>query len=388
MKKLGLYIHIPFCISKCQYCDFYSVPTRTGVPDEYLEALYAQIAEYGLQSSGYAVDTVFLGGGTPSLLNEKQLNSLFKQIYRSFNVKKQAEVTMEANPGTVDKKKLKAAKGAGINRLSLGAQSFCSCDLTVCGRIHSVNDNLRAVTDARDAGFDNINLDIMYGLPNQTMAEVVQSLGTAFKLGVEHISFYGLKLEEGTPFYNMREQLSLPGEDAESEMYFVSRELMQQNGYYQYEISNFAKKDRFCRHNIKYWNCDEYLGIGPSAHSYFAGKRFSFKKDLKLYIESFSDKPGVSETIVDEMIDIPQSARVAEYVMLRFRLCDGIDCDQFYKLFGRDFDRLYYQKISPYISSGHILRTAKGYAFSPNGMYVSNYILSRIIDFDMNIPGI
>lgn len=387
MKKLGLYIHIPYCLRKCNYCDFYSQATNTGVPDEYLAALSRQIEEYGLQTSEYAVDTVFIGGGTPSLMDEKQINTLFRQLYRSFKVTTKAEVTIEANPGTVDRKKLKAFKKAGINRLSLGAQSFCTQDLAVCGRVHDVGDNIRAVQDARAEGFDNINLDIMYGLPDQSMAEVVTSLGNVFKLGVEHISFYGLKLEEGTPFYNMQNELSFPSEDSESEMYFVSRELMAQNGYYQYEISNFAKKDKYCRHNIKYWNGEEYLGIGPASHSYFAGKRFSFKKDTQLFIDSFSDKP-CSDTIIDEMIDIPRSARVAEYVMLRFRLTDGVDCETFYKLFGRDFDKLYYTKLQPYISSGHVKRTEKGYAFTPQGMYVSNYILSRIIDFDMNIPGV
>lgn len=387
MKKLGLYIHIPYCLKKCHYCDFYSEPTSSGVPDEYLQALFRQIEEYGLQTSEYSVDTVFIGGGTPSLMDEKQINSLFRQLYRSFKVTTKAEVTIEANPGTVDAKKLKAFRKAGINRLSLGAQSFCSQDLSVCGRVHDVNDNIRAVTDARSVGFDNINLDIMYGLPNQTMAEVVTSLGNAFKLGVEHISFYGLKLEEGTPFFAMRDELAFPNEDSESEMYFVSRELMAQNGYYQYEISNFSKKNKYCRHNVKYWNSEEYLGIGPAAHSYFAGKRFSFKKDTALFIDSFSDKP-CEDTIIDEMIDIPRSAHVAEYVMLRFRLSDGVDCEAFSKLFGRDFDKIYYEKIRPYINSGHIMRTKKGYAFTPQGMYVSNYILSRIIDFDMNIPGI
>ena len=386
MKKLGLYIHIPFCLSKCKYCDFYSLPTTSGVSDEYLDALAKQIEEYGLQTTAYTVDSIFVGGGTPSLMSEKQIQTLFKRIYRAFKVTKDAEVTVEANPGTIDIKKLKAFKKAGVGRLSLGAQSFCSQDLAVCGRAHRVEDNIRAVVDARNAGFDNINLDIMYGLPNQTMAEVVQSLGNAFKLGVEHISFYGLKLEEGTPFWLDRDNLKLPSEDSESEMYFVSRELMLQNGYYQYEISNFAKKDRYCRHNVKYWNGDEYLGLGPAAHSYFAGKRFSFKKDIDLYIRSFSDSYE-GESIVDEMIDIPRSARIAEYVMLRFRLTDGVDCEKFYKLFGRDFDKIYYQKIMPYINSGHIVRTKKGYAFSPEGMYVSNYILSRIIDFDMTIPG-
>jgi len=386
MKKLGLYIHIPYCLKKCNYCDFYSVPTTSGVPDEYLSALFQHMSEYSLQTSEYTVDTVFIGGGTPSLLDERQINTLFKTVYQSFNVAKKAEVTVEANPGTVDKKKLKALKKAGVNRLSLGTQSFCDCDLKVCGRVHDVRENIEAFKTARAVGFDNISMDIMFGLPNQTMNELVTTLGTVFKLSPEHISFYGLKLEEGTPFYEQQNNLALPNEDSESEMYFVSRELLHQNGYCQYEISNFSKKDKYCRHNVKYWNGDEYLGMGPAAHSYFSGKRFSFKKDIGLYIDSFSEN-GAGESIIDEMIDIPQSARVAEYVMLRMRLTDGVDCEKFYKLFGRDFDMLYFSKIKPYVDSGHIIRTEKGYAFSPDGMYVSNYILSRIIDFDMTIPG-
>ena len=274
MKKLGLYIHIPFCIQKCRYCDFYSVPTNAGVPDEYLEALYKHMDEYGLQTQEYCVDTVFLGGGTPSLLTEKQMASLFKKIYRDFNVAKKAEITVEANPGTIDKNKLRAYLKAGINRLSLGVQSFCGGDLGVCGRIHGVNENIEAFRIARDAGFSNISMDIMFGLPDQTMADIVSTLNTVFKLSPEHISFYGLKIEEGTPFHDMRDSLSLPNEDSESEMYFVSRELMQQNGYFQYEISNFAKKNKFCRHNVKYWNGDEYLGVGPAAHSYFPANAF------------------------------------------------------------------------------------------------------------------
>ena len=385
MKKLGLYIHIPFCLKKCLYCDFYSLP-QGEVPNEYLDALFAQLDEYGLQTADYAVDTVFLGGGTPSLLNEKQIDRLFHQLYRDFNVTKKAEVTVEANPGTVDPKKLKAFRKAGVNRLSLGTQSFCDRDLKVCGRVHDVKENIDAFSAARKAGFDNINLDLMFGLPEQSPADLIGSLNTALKLGAEHISFYGLKIEPGTPFFERRDTLSLPDEDTERDMYFVSREMLLQSGYFHYEISNFAKKDRYCRHNIKYWNGDEYLGIGPAAHSYFAGKRFSFKKDLRLYIDSFSEK-GSNESIIDEMIDIPRASRIGEYVMLRMRLSDGVDLETFHKLFGRDFETLYLSKMEPFIRSGHIRRTEKGYAFSPEGMYVSNFILARIIDFDMTIPG-
>lgn len=387
MKKLGLYIHIPFCMKKCAYCDFYSIPAASEMlKTEYLTALSQQIDEYKPQAANHSVDSVFIGGGTPSLLDEKQTAALMKKIYSCFNVERNAEVTIEANPGTVDEKKLKLYKKLGINRLSLGVQSFLNEDLAVCGRIHKAQDSVRAFTMARNAGFDNINVDIMFGLPGQTMASLVQTLNYTFKLGADHISFYGLKIEEGTPFYEMRQTLALPDEDSESDMYFASRQIMLSNGYQHYEISNFAKRGKRCKHNMKYWNSDEYLGIGPAAHSYFAGKRFSFKKDIKLYIDSF--KGLTDRSIVEEIIDIPHSARIAEYVMLRFRLSDGINCETFYKKFGRDFDSVYYQKLRPYINSGHIVRTKDGYAFSPEGMYVSNFILSRIIDFDMNIPGV
>ena len=197
MAARGLYIHIPYCVSKCGYCDFTSYTNQWETVDAYIEALSIEASRY----AGCAADTVYIGGGTPSLLTEKQMASLFKKIYRDFNVAKKAEITVEANPGTIDKNKLRAYLKAGINRLSLGVQSFCSGDLGVCGRIHGVNENIEAFRIARDAGFSNISMDIMFGLPDQTMADIVSTLNTVFKLSPEHISFYGLKIEEGTPFF-------------------------------------------------------------------------------------------------------------------------------------------------------------------------------------------
>lgn len=387
MKTIGLYLHIPFCAKKCAYCDFYSV---TGAPAEYIEkyvdALINHCREYKTQLLGYKVDTIYVGGGTPSLLPNKQIIRLFKALKDSFDISRNCEVTIECNPGTLDEEKLKVLKKCGVNRLSIGVQSFDDSLLRVCGRIHSANDARNTVLLARKCGFSNISIDIIYGLPAQTLDSVYNSLKCAFELDVEHISFYGLKLEEGTSFYKLRNMLEFPSEDTECEMYFASRNLLIDNGYIHYEISNFCKKGMFSRHNVKYWNGDEYLGIGPGAHSYFAGKRFSFKRDVDLYIRS--NTIGANETILDDYIDIPPSARTAEYVMLRFRLRDGIDTEMFYKRFGRDFDSIYYDRILPYINSGHIIKTPKGYAFSPEGMFVSNYILSRIIDFDVINPGI
>ena len=388
MKTLGLYLHIPFCISKCAYCDFYSLPqTQAQFRESYIHALIRHMEEYSIQARDYTVTSVYFGGGTPTLMTGEQIKQLMRAIKKNFRLSEKCEISMESNPGTADYDKLKIMKRAGINRLSIGVQSFCDELLQSCGRIHTSGEVYDIVTNARRAGFKNISLDLMFGLPGQTKQQLMESLKQAFELNPEHISLYGLKVEEGTLFWHNRNTLPLPDEDTERDMYFSAVGFMKLNGYMQYEISNFAKKGFECRHNLRYWNADEYLGLGAAAHSYFGGKRFSFKKNAGLYIDAFNPEKRLDESIIDEYIDIPPSARIAEYVMLRFRLCMGIDCERFKKRFGRSFEEIYIERISPYLASGHIIRTARGYAFSPEGMYVSNYILSRIIDFDLIIPG-
>ncbi len=345
------------------------------------------MGEYSIQAKDYVVNTIYLGGGTPSLLSEKQLRMILKKLKSYFKVHPQCEISMEVNPGTVDFEKLKAFRKCGVNRLSIGVQSFLDKDLSLCGRVHNADDAYKIITDARKAKFNNISLDIMYGLPGQTLQTVVDNINTAIALDVEHISLYGLKVEDGTPFWFDRHNLAFPEEEAERSMYFNALGLLNNAGYKQYEISNFSKKGKMCRHNLRYWNCDEYIGFGPAAHSYFGGKRFSFKRDINLYMDSFDSEKKVSEQLLDEYIDIPYPSRVAEYVMLRFRLNAGVSTAAFKKRFGRNFDEIYYDRIAPYIKSGHIVKTQKGYAFSSEGMYVSNYILSRIVDFDLVIPG-
>ena len=388
MKGLGLYIHIPFCISKCKYCDFYSIPAvQEQEKERYIEALCKHMSEYKLQAKNHAVTSIYFGGGTPSLLSDKQIKVIMKAVKKNFNISQRCEISMEVNPGTVDEEKLYAFKKLGINRLSIGAQSFDEKELSVCGRIHSPTDIYDCVKNARNAKFDNVSLDLIYGLPEQTKEGLFKNLEQAFSLDVDHISLYGLKIEDGTPFWYDRHSLKLPDEDTESEMYFEAVDILRMAGFRQYEISNFAKKHKACKHNLRYWNCDEYLGFGPAAHSYFGGKRFSFKRDIKLYCDSFDENVKVSETLIDEYVDIPPQARVAEYVMLRFRLFEGVNLAKFYKRFGRSFEEMYYDKMRPYINSGHIVKTKTGYAFSLSGMYVSNYILSRIVGGDLIIPG-
>ena len=388
MKTLGLYLHFPFCISKCRYCDFYSMAVSSHqVPNRYVNALVAHMHEYAVQARGYAVNTVYFGGGTPSLLTEEQLKLLMKKLRSFFRLTPNCEISMELNPKTVDAAKLRCFRKMGITRLSIGIQSFEDADLHICGRAHSAADAFTTVTMARRAGFDNISFDLMYGIPGQSLQTVEDNIRTAIQLDPEHISLYGLKVEEGTPFWFDRHELAFPDEETEREMYFRSVAQLANAGLRQYEISNFAKRGRSCRHNLKYWNCEEYIGFGPAAHSYFGGKRFSLKKDLSLYMDCFDPTKKADGTLIDEYIDIPYSSRIAEYVMLRFRLTAGIDCALFRQKFGRNFDDVYLGRLMPYIKSGHVIRTAKGYAFTPEGMYVSNYILARVVDFDLVVPG-
>ncbi|MBR5308228.1 MAG: radical SAM family heme chaperone HemW [Clostridia bacterium] len=389
-KKLGLYIHIPFCMRKCLYCDFYSIPAANEqLKSLYLEALMLHFEEHSLQLAPYVIDSIYFGGGTPSLLTSQQISMLLRKIKKNFFVSPKCEITLETNPGTVDKAKISEFRKSGVNRLSIGCQSFYDSDLQTCGRIHNSADNIKAVDDAVNAGFKNINVDIMYGLPGQSLQNVLGSIERAVKLGATHISLYGLKVEEGTPFYAMQTQkkLELPDEDTESDMYFVSCNLLKNLGFKHYEISNFAKPGFESVHNLKYWNCDEYVGFGPSAHSFFSGKRFYYKNSTSLYIKNFTENYD-GQGIVDKCIDVQFGTQMAEYVMLRMRLGEGINCDEFKRRFGRTFESVYLTKMTPFLRSGHIVKTVDGYAFTEQGMYVSNYILSRMIDFDIVIPGV
>ncbi|MBO5218272.1 MAG: radical SAM family heme chaperone HemW, partial [Clostridia bacterium] len=286
-KSLGLYIHIPFCHAKCAYCDFYSM---SGADDElkqrYVDALLLQMEDYAAACRDYKIDTVYIGGGTPTTLPVKTMGELIDGIYRHFDVSRRAEFTMEANPATVSLHTLTKYRKSGVNRLSLGLQSANEQELTALSRIHSTADFEASYAAARKAGFENINVDLMYGIPLQTAETFSRSLDYVTALDPEHISVYGLKIEEGTPFSRQRDTLILPDEDTEADMYFDCIRHLETKNYRHYEISNFAKAGYECRHNLKYWNCDEYLGLGCASHSYFAETRFSMRRDMGLFIDA------------------------------------------------------------------------------------------------------
>ena len=374
---------MPFCRRKCPYCDFYSL-TDFEDHKRYIDALILQMEDYAQAASPCTVDTIYIGGGTPSVVSDKLMSNMIDGVYRNFKVFIDAETTIEANPATVSLSALKKYRKLGINRISFGAQSMSDDELNTLGRLHDSHDVSKSFNLARKAGFDNISLDLMYGIPGQTPASLQESLNRVIELDPEHISLYGLSIEPGTQFDQQRDKLDLPDEETEYSMYEGAIETLCGAGYAQYEISNFAKQGKECQHNMRYWTCGEYLGIGPGAHSYFNGSRFSFKRDINAYIEA-QEQPESNIDIIGENYRIKPKERVGEHIMLSLRLTRGIDTREFARLFELDFDKMYGDKIAGYIDGGFMKKTEKGYAFTTKGMYVSNYILSEMLDFDSEI---
>ena len=386
-------MHIPFCASKCGYCDFYSFKATPKTHVAYMDALAKQLKEYSLAARDYIVDSVFVGGGTPTHIGTELLLELIKNIKGNFRLSKACEFTLEANPATLEPKGLKRLHKAGVNRLSIGLQSAHDSELRLLSRTHSFGDFEACHEEAQAAGFLDINIDLMYGIPGQTKKSFYETLKKAVSKKPTHISAYGLKIAPETPFGKNYETLQklLPSEESEREMYFMCCELLERSGYAHYEISNFARGGHECRHNLKYWRCEPYLGFGPGAHSYFSNCRFSFKKDIREYVRNYNyDKSGLQKldifdldkySLFDEHTEIKPNERIGEYVMLGFRLSSGIDKSKFAKLFQMDFDTMYKEKLEPFLESGHIVKTDAGYAFSLEGMFVSNHILAKIVDF-------
>lgn len=369
--KTGIYIHVPFCLSKCHYCDFCS---RTRADDEtkilYVKRLCEEIRTCAdsLGDHRPVADTVYFGGGTPTLLSSEQFGEILGVVNDCFGIERCAEITAETNPKTVDRSKLGEMRTLGINRLSIGMQSVHDVELRALGRIHNHADFLTAFDDARRAGFDNISADLMYGIPLQTKESFEMSIRTLVSLAPEHISSYCLTVEEGTIFARRRESLNLPDDDTVSDMYLLMTDILKSGGYKKYEISNFAHKGQVSRHNLKYWKCENYLGFGPAAHSFFCGVRYSNSRDVEAYLRG--------ENICEGMEKISSNDAMDEYVMLGMRLSGGIDIGEFERLFGVDFMSRYgnvFKRFSPEFV--HI--DAEKCFFTDKGMFVSNYILSE-----------
>ncbi|MBE6602093.1 MAG: radical SAM family heme chaperone HemW [Ruminococcaceae bacterium] len=374
-KTLGLYLHIPFCRSKCLYCDFCSQPNRSESEHAaYTEALCRDLRARAETCSAYTVDSVYVGGGTPTSLAPALLQKILDTVFSCYHIEPHAEITVECNPATESRALFECLVSAGANRLSIGAQSVHDGELRALGRLHCFSDLSKTVSDARAAGFENLSVDVMFGIPLQTEESYLQTLCKLSELQPNHISAYGLTVETGTPFGRMGDRLRLPDEETTRRMYFSGIDLLAQRGFRQYEISNFALDGYESRHNLKYWNCDEYLGFGPAAYSDFGGRRFGNSRDISSYL--------ANEDITEESEVPSPNDRKNEYVMLRMRLSEGIDCRAYQKRFGSSFESDYGDALSRYVNGGFVRKNAQGYAFTTDGMYVSNSILSEILCFD------
>ncbi len=381
MKKLGLYLHIPFCLQKCNYCDFCSAPASESVRSAYVGALCKHLDAIAPQAREYTVDTVYLGGGTPTLLSKEDFSRILDTVRARFALLPDAEITAECNPVTGAEALFCGMREAGVNRLSVGLQSVHENELKRLGRLHSFADFENTFLAARRAGFDNISTDLMFGIPEQSVKSWEQTLHTVCDLAPEHISAYGLRVEDGTPFGRMRDTLPLPNEDAEAEMAELVATLLPAHGYGRYEISNYAKAAYKSRHNLRYWLGEEYLGFGPAAHSFFGGVRFETPADRSAYMANV-EKGDFNALLTGHHTVAGAEAR-DEYVMLRMRLAKGVDKADFSHRFGTSFEQCY-GDLKALTKGGFLKNDDTCVAFTARGMQLSNAILSEWLDFGGN----
>lgn len=365
MKPLELYIHIPFCVRKCAYCDFLSAPAGEKTQERYVEMLLEEIRRSALCRKDYEVVTVFFGGGTPSILKGEKIQSILELLKSRFDFREAAEITIEANPGTVDREKLLQYRASGINRISFGLQSADDRELRLLGRIHTWEQFLESFRLAREAGFENINVDLMSALPGQTEESYRETLKRVLKLRPEHISAYSLIIEEGTPFfekYGNHPEL-LPSEDEERRMYYDTKDILHMHGYERYEISNYARPGYACRHNLGYWERVDYKGYGLGAASLLDNVRYSNQADLQKYLEgNFS---GSEERLTEQAIR-------EEYFFLGLRKTEGVNPGIY---------RKHYEKLMEKLQMQQLLREKNGKIYlTEKGIDVSNYVLAQFLD--------
>ena len=378
-QPISLYLHIPFCVKKCHYCDFLSFPGGSlSRQAEYVDAMIQEIHAYREAAEDYEVKTIFLGGGTPSLLEKELVERLFHELYSVWRAAPETEITIEANPGTLSREKLIGYHMIGINRLSLGLQSTIAQELATIGRIHNYEQFLANYYLAREAGFDNINIDIMSALPGQTLISYGKTLERILKLQPEHISSYSLILEEGTDFWENAEiERALPSEQTERIMYHYTKKCLQNAGYERYEISNYAKPGYACLHNQVYWTGGEYLGLGLGAASYWKGARFSNTPDMEEYMENCS-RARITENR-KEIVTATQKSRMEEYMFLGLRMIRGVSIREFERRFGIPMNRIYGTVIRSYIGQGLLKIEQDRLMLTERGIDVSNSVMADFL---------
>lgn len=376
-KDLGLYIHIPFCVKKCAYCDFLSWKGSDEEREAYVQALEKEISSYSEFAKDYRVSTVFFGGGTPSVLEGEQTERILKKIRDTFRVEKDAEITLEMNPGTAQKEKLLLYRELGINRLSIGLQSVKNENLKLLGRIHTYGDFLDSYRMAREAGFDNISADLISSLPGQTLEEWKEELEILQETPLEHISVYQLIIEKGTEFYEKygeHEEL-LPDEETSREIYLWTGKYLKEHGFEQYEISNYARPSRKSRHNLRYWERKDYLGLGLGAASMVHNIRMSNTRDWEKYIEGSQNPKRLREEV--EFLEEPR--QMEEFMFLGLRKTEGVSRKEFRRTFGRDLDMVYEKALQKHLENGMLEASKDRIRLSQAGILVSNQVLSDFI---------
>lgn len=401
-RELELYIHIPFCMKKCAYCDFLSGPAPRETIDRYVTALVAEIRQYQKLAENYRVTTIFFGGGTPSILSGGQMKEIFDALRDVFEIQADAEITMEANPGTVTKENLQAYRACGINRISFGLQSVDDKELKLLGRVHTMRQFEESYDLARKAGFQNINVDLISAIPGQTVASWEHTLDTVIRMNPEHISAYSLIIEEGTPFYeiygeNAKEEQDsrcekcladdgkqmdigknfpkLPDEEAERCMYELTAEKLEAAGYLQYEVSNYAKPGYACRHNKGYWQRVEYLGIGTGAASLIENERYQHISDTDLYIRA----NGKLDQIEEEKEKLDWNAQVEETMFLGLRMKEGVNKQNFRERYHREIQEVYGEVLEKLKEEGLLREEEERICLTKRGNDLSNYVLAQFL---------
>ena len=376
MDKISLYIHIPFCAQKCLYCDFPSFARKDHLRKAYIEALNKEIISLREKHNNLEINTIFIGGGTPSVLEADELECLLKEVAK-LNMAKDIEYSMECNPGNLTEEKLEVMKKYGVNRISMGLQAKQDNLLKGLGRIHNYKTFKENFLLAKKVGFNNINVDLMFGLPNQRLNEWEETLREIISLEPAHISAYSLIIEEGTAFYNLYEndKLKLPTEEEERKMYHLAKKILEENGFNQYEISNYAKEGKECRHNLAYWNMDNWIGVGSASASYMNGKRIKNISSVEEYINSINEKGEA----VEEIINNSKNDNMEEFMFMGLRKINGIDENEFKKRFSMNINDVYGEILNKYIDEGLLIRESGRIFLSEKGIEISNIIMADFL---------
>lgn len=376
---LGLYIHVPFCAQKCNYCDFNSYKIEEkNQKKEYLISIKKEMELYKEDFKNKEFTSIFLGGGTPSILNSEELTILVNNIYENFNINKDAEITMECNPGTLNKEKLETIKSLGINRLSMGLQVTQNHHLKYIGRIHTYEQFEKNYKDAIDIGINNINVDLMYSLPNQSFDEWKETLDKIIKLNPPHISAYSLILEEGTKFYDMymNKEFELNDEETDINIYKYTIDTLSKNGYHQYEISNYAKEGYECKHNIVYWKCEKYLGLGPGASGYIENYRYSNICDVEEYNKCLHN----NKKPIEDKNTLSKKDEMEEFIFMGLRMNEGINLDRFYEKFGVNFKQKHNNILDKLKNLNLIIEQNNNIMLTQRGKEISNTVFIEFIE--------